>query len=82
MQAVKAGDWCAYYPTKDDSYHLPALVEGVGDRIRVRVFVAGTEAGVVRRVVPWRLVPQRDMFLGLLPVLKKEDVNACHDEKK
>jgi hypothetical protein len=76
---IRVGDWYAYYPTKSNGYHLPALVEVVGRRIGVRVFVAGTKAGVVKRVVPWRLVPQQDMLLGLMPVFDKENVN---DEKK
>ena len=47
---IEVGMLCIYYPKKivhSDNLHFPALVEGVGKRIKLRIFMEGRENGIV-----------------------------------
>lgn len=48
LKDVVVGGCYTYYPPKehcDDNRHFPAVVEAVGKRVRVRIFLLGAEGG-------------------------------------
>jgi hypothetical protein len=63
MTNPEIGKRYTYYPdpeNKGDNLHFPAIVEDVGRRVRVRVFMNGAE--VVRYVSPKKLEEQLELF--------------------
>lgn len=63
---IEIGKTYTYYPPPEhvgDNLHFPAKVEAVSKRVRVRVFMAGAEDGVVRHVSAKRLTEQQGALL-------------------
>ena len=62
---LSVGQKCTYYPSAgavDDNLHFPAIVEFIGKRVRVRIFMAGAEDVVIRNVSAKRLANQYDLL--------------------
>lgn len=58
---VEVGKAYTYFP--GEGLHFPALVEKIGQRrVRVRVFMEGAPAGVVKSVSARSLADQLDLF--------------------
>lgn len=65
ISQVEIGAQYTYYPPKehaDDNRHYPAKVEAVAKRVRVRIFMAGAEGGIVRSVSAKRLAIQGELL--------------------
>lgn len=64
LSDIQLGQQYTYYPPPQhstDLRHFPAIVEAIGKRVKVKVFMEGAEQGVMKHVSAKRLVTQAEL---------------------